>query len=216
MQKKIKVAFLIDNNNNWIEKYLKKSILIKKNKKFSSKIYSNYKQIKNNEIVFILNYTKILNSNFLKKNKLNLVLHASNLPKGRGFAPLQWQILKKKNKIIMTLFEAVKNVDSGKIFAKDQIKLNGTELYDEIRYIEAKIMIKMVKKFLKRYPKVSSKKQIGKPTYYKKRYPSDSELNINFSIKKLFNQMRIANNDEWPSFFYFKNKKFIIKIFKDK
>ena len=28
--------------------------------------------------------------------------------------------------------------------------------------------------------------------------------------------MRIANNDEWPSFFYFKNKKFIIKIFKDK
>ena len=40
---------------------------------------------------------------------------------------------KKKNKIIMTLFEAVKNVDSGKIFAKDQIKLNGTELYDEIR-----------------------------------------------------------------------------------
>ena len=116
----------------------------------------------------------------------------------------------------MTLLEAVKNVDSGKIFAKDQIKLNGTELYDEIRYIEAKIMIKMVKKFLKRYPKVFSKKQIGKPTYYKKRYPSDSELNINFSIKKLFNQMRIANNDEWPSFFYFKNKKFIIKIFKDK
>ena len=31
MQKKIKVAFLIDNNNNWIEKYLKE-ILIKKNK----------------------------------------------------------------------------------------------------------------------------------------------------------------------------------------
>ena len=64
---------------------------------------------------------------------MNLVLHASNLPKGRGFAPLQWQILKKKNKIIMTLFEAVKNVDSGKIFAKDQIKLNGTELYMKMK-----------------------------------------------------------------------------------
>ena len=59
-----------------------------------------------------------------------------------------------------------------------------------------------------------SQKQIG--NYTKKKYPSDSELNINFSIKKLFNQMRIANNDEWPSFFYFKNKKFIIKIFKNK
>ena len=137
MQKKIKVAFLIDNNNNWIEKYLKESILIKKNKKFSSKIYSNYKQIKNNEIVFILNYTKILNSNFLKKNKLNLVLHASNLP--RRVLRTTMANFEKKNKIIMTLFEAVKNVDSGKIFAKDQIKLNGTELYDEIRYAKPRL-----------------------------------------------------------------------------
>ena len=60
MKKKIKVAYLLDNTNSWIKKYLKKSTLIKKNKKYSSKIFTNYRRIENYEIVFILNYTKIL------------------------------------------------------------------------------------------------------------------------------------------------------------
>ena len=32
-------------------------------------------------------------------------------------------------------------------------------------------------------------------------------------IKKLFNQMRIANNEKWSLFFIYKKKKYIIKIF---
>jgi len=33
------------------------------------------------------------NYNFKLKNKLNLVIHSSDLPKGKSFAPIQWQIL---------------------------------------------------------------------------------------------------------------------------
>ena len=32
-------------------------------------------------------------------NKNNIVVHASDLPKGRGFSPMSWQILEGKNKI---------------------------------------------------------------------------------------------------------------------
>ena len=38
-------------------------------------------------------------------------------------------------------------------------------------------------------------------------------MNINKSIKSQFNKLRIVNNEQWPAFFYYKNKKFIIKIF---
>jgi len=216
MKKKIKVAYLLDNRNSWIEQYLKESSLIKENKNYSFKIFKNFRKIKDYAIVFIINYTKILNSNFLKQNRLNLIIHASNLPKGKGLAPLQWQILEKKNKISVCLLEAAKKFDSGRIFLKDHVLFKGDELYDEIRYLEAKVIIKMIKFFLKKYPNVSSKKQIGKSTFYKKRNPNDSELNIDISIKKQFNKMRIANNEKWPSFFYYKNKKYIIKIFKSK
>ena len=214
MKKKIKVAYLLDNTNDWTRKYLKKSTLLRKNRKYDSKIFTNYRGIKNYNIVFILNYTKILKLNFLKKNTLNLVVHLSDLPKGKGFAPVQWQILEKKNKIKICLFEAIEKFDSGRVFEKDQILFKGTELYDEIRSYEAKGIIRIIKKFLKKYPNVTSKKQIGKTTFYRRRNLKDGELNINIPIKKLFNQMRIANNEKWPNFFYFKNKKFIIKIFK--
>jgi methionyl-tRNA formyltransferase len=216
MKKKIKVAYLLDSSNSWIKEYLEKETLIKKNKKYSFKIFTDFRRVKNYEIVFILNYTKILKKNFLKKNLLNLVFHTSDLPKGKGFAPLQWQILEKKNKINISLFEAIEKFDSGRIFLKDHVILKGDELYNEIRYRQVKVIFKMINSFLKKYPNVSSKKQIGKSTFYKKRYPKDSKLNINTSIKKQFNKMRIANNEKWPNFFYYKNKKFIIKIFKSK
>ena len=58
MKNKIKVAYLLDNTNSWIRNYLKKSGLIRINKKYNSKIFTNHSKIKNYDIVFIINYTK--------------------------------------------------------------------------------------------------------------------------------------------------------------
>ena len=106
-------------------------------------------------------------------------------------------------------------IDSGPIAMTGKLKLSGLELYDEIRFLQAKKTFEMIEKFLKKYPKIKIIKQIGKSTYYKKRNPKDSQLNVNKSILSQFNILRIANNNEWPAFFYYKNKKYIIKIFKD-
>ena len=56
-------------------------------------------------------------------------------------------------------------------------------------------------------------KQTGKATYFRKRNKFDSKLDINKSIKSQFNLMRIADNEKYPLFFIYKNKKFIIKIY---
>ena len=150
MKKKISVAFLIDKKNDWIKKFISvKKILNEINRNYKIKIYSDPKKIKNLDIVFILNYTKILSQKFLNQNNLNLLIHESNLPKGRGFSPLQWQILKDKKLINVCLIEALFKFDSGNIFFKEVIKLDGFELYDEIRYKQAKTSIKLIIKFLK-------------------------------------------------------------------
>ena len=215
MKKKIKVAYLIDKRNNWLEQYIRKFQLLQKNKKQISKIFKDYKKVKNYDIVFILNYTIIIKNHYLKKNKLNLVIHASNLPKGKGFAPVQWQILDNKNKINVCLFEATSKFDSGNIYEEGRILLNGTELYDEIRKVQAVAIFKIIRRFLRKYPNVSSKKQKGKSTFFRRRTKKDSELNINMKLKKLINQLRIGNNNAWPSFFIYKKRKYIIKIFKE-
>jgi len=214
MRKKTKITFLFDKNNAWFEKYFNIRDFRKK-KKYSFKISKKYKNIKNQDIVFIINYTKILPENFLKKNQLNLVIHAGNLPKDRGFAPVTYQILKNKKKIHVCLIEAKKKVDSGDIFIKKNFTLNGSEIYEEIREKTAITMIRLIKIFLNKYPRLNKKKQVGKATYNRKRNSKDSMINIQKSIKSQFNLMRVCDNENFPLFFYHKNNKYILKIFKD-
>ena len=68
---------------------------------------------------------------------------------------------------------------------------------------------------LKNLDKIKPKKQknIKKNNFFRKRFPKDSELNINESIKKQINKLRISDNERYPSFFYYKGKKFILKIY---
>ena len=70
-----------------------------------------------------------------------------------------------------------------------KLKLNGHELNQEIRNLQAKLTIKIIKLFLKNTQKsyYSKKKQQGKSTFFKKRSAKDSKLDINKSIKDQFN-----------------------------
>ena len=71
------------------------------------------------DLLFLISFTKIVKHNIRKKFKHSLVIHASDLPKGRGWSPLVWQILQGYTKITVTLFEAVDEVDAGIIWKKD-------------------------------------------------------------------------------------------------
>ena len=208
-----KVTFLLDKKNLWFEKQLK-SYDFKLNHKYTFKISKNPNNVKNQNIVFPLSYTKILPKSFLQKNELVLIAHPSKLPKDKGFAPLQYQILKNKKKIYISLIKAENEVDAGPIYFQNSFILDGTELIDEIRYIQGLEFLKIIKNFLIKYPNIKSKNQSGKGNFNKRRYPKDSELNINKTIKQQFNHLRINHNELYPSFFYFKGKKYIIKIFK--
>jgi methionyl-tRNA formyltransferase len=215
VKKKYKVTFLLDKSNLWIEKKLR-NFDFKLDTKYIFKISKNPNNISNQDIVFPLSYTKILPEIFLKKNKLVLIAHPSKLPKDRGFAPLQYEILKNKKNFYMTIIGASKKVDAGPIYFQNSFILKGTELSDEIRNIQGNQVLKIIKKVLTKYPNIQSKKQMGESNFNKRRHPKDSQLNINKTIKKQFNHLRINDNELYPSFFYFKDHKYIIKIFKKK
>ena len=96
MQIAKKICFLLDIDNNWLSSYCIN--YKKKTKNRAIKIYYNFNKIKNYDYVFVLGYTKILPKIFIERNKLVIIIHESNLPKGKGFSPLQWQILQNKKK----------------------------------------------------------------------------------------------------------------------
>jgi methionyl-tRNA formyltransferase len=212
---KKKIAFLFDKTNPWLLRYLpllKK--LTKKNYKYN--FFKDYIKINNFEIVFVLGYTRILPESFIKQNKIVLIVHESNLPKFKGFAPMQWQILKNRKNITNSLVMLGNNekVDSGKIVLQNKILLKGHELYEEIRKKQFDSTYKLIKKFLHIYPNFKIRKQKGKSTFLRKRKQEDSKISIDKNIKSQFNLLRISNNNDWPAFFFYKKNKYILKIFK--
>ena len=210
---KFKVGFLIDPNNNWIEKSIKKRFS-KNTKKYIYLVSKNKKRFFNFDILFILGYTRFLSSNFLRKNSLNLVVHESDLPKGRGLAPVQWQLLKDKKRLPIKLFKVNQKIDTGDIYEHDYFFIKKSDLDNEIRFKQALATIKIIENFLRKYPRVKSSKQKGKASYFKKRNPKDHKLDVNKSLKANFNLLRISNNEKYPAYFNLHGKKYIIKIFK--
>lgn len=209
-----KVCFLFDRNNNWIKKFFANVSNPFPNKYIISRAYDPDKVV-GQDIVFALGFTRILDSTFLAANRLCLVVHESDLPLGKGFAPVQWQILEGRTQIPVCLIEAAKEVDSGDIVRKEHFELNGTELYDEIRQAQGVATRQIVMNFLAEYPSVRRQKQTGQESFYTRRTREDGELDIDCSLREQFNLLRIGNNDAWPSFFYYKDQKYFLQITKE-
>ena len=167
----IKVAFIFDKKNSWIYEFFRSHKFDLENYTFSYLFDSN--EAHGFDVIFLLGYTSILSNDFLQRNKLNLVVHESDLPKGKGFAPVQWQLLEGYSEITVSLIEATEKFDSGDIFHQLKIIFDGTELYDEIREKQALATINIISEFLTCYPNISRSKQIGEESFYPKRTLAD-------------------------------------------
>lgn len=207
------ITILIDNES-WIKPYGVKlyNEIIKL--EHICNFVSKHSDVSGGDILFMLGCTKIFNN--LHLNKHNIVIHESELPKGKGWSPLTYQILEGKNEIPITLFEAVKEMDAGDIYITDYISLTGYELYDEIKNKQGLKTIELALRFINNINKLKKVKQMGESTFYKRRTPIDSELDINKTISEQFNLLRVCSNDLYPAFIIINNNKYYLKIYKDK
>ena len=179
----------------------------------SDLLYDHNKITEVYDIVFILSYHKIIPMEQLKSNRHNIVIHASALPQGKGWAPMFWQVLEGKNEIPFTMFEASSGVDDGDIYMQDILFLTGYELNDDLREKQAYFIIEMCLRFVGNYESDrTTQSQSGEESFYSKRSVKDSELNINKTIKEQFNLLRIVSNDDYPAFFEIDGHKYILKI----
>ena len=215
-RRKLKISILCDNPRSWIIQYSQQLIMLLKNKKHDVIFCTDSSEIKEGDIAVFLGCEKIIKRNILDLNTHNLVVHESKLPKGKGMSPLTWQILEGKNKIPVTLFEAEESVDSGVIYLQEQVIFNGTELIEDLRRKQGEATIRLAVEFIDNYGKIKGKKQRGSSTYYRRRTPQDSELDINKTISEQFNLLRVVDNDRYPAKFTYKGHKYILKIYEDK
>lgn len=172
--------------------------------------------VRSGDICFYLSYGKIVDCATLKKHMNNVVVHESDLPKGKGWSPMTWQVLEGGNLIPVTLFEANEKVDSGVIYLQGCILLNGNELVDEIRHLQAETTFRLCKDFVDDYPGILGKgrNQFGESTFYRRRTPADGALDPSKTIISQFNLFRISDNERYPAWFEVDGNRFVLRIYK--
>lgn len=173
-----------------------------------------YVELDQPTIAFYLSCLKIAPPEALAKARVNLVAHASDLPSGRGFSPIVWQILEGASVIPIRLIYADKEVDSGDIVLSDEISLDGHELNDEIRDRLGERIVEMCLRYLDAETPTTGRRQEGEPTWYRRRRPRDSALDPSRTIADQFELLRVVDNDRYPAFFDFRGYRYILKIHK--
>jgi methionyl-tRNA formyltransferase len=195
--------------NTWIETWVNE-----RPEGQSVKIVRSADEAKGGDICFLVSCTEILAPEFIDRYSHVLVIHASDLPKGRGWSPHVWQIINGAAEIVVTLLEASERVDCGDIWSKSVHNIPEYFLYQDIINVVNKAHLDLMDFAVKNYGIVTPHRQASDidPTYFRKRTPGDSEINAFDSIAAQFNLLRVCDENRFPSFFYLHGKKFKITI----
>lgn len=210
----MKICIVVDNPLSWFVPFAEK---LKKNLgQFGTvDLLSDSKDIPHaNDVAFLLSCEKKVTSEILHRSRSNIVVHASDLPKGKGMSPLTWQILEGRNRIPITLFEAVEAIDAGPIYLKGYMDFLGNELLHEMQNSVGVKIMEMCQAFLNDWPQILSKsiEQTGESSFYKKRTAEDSRLDPQKSLAEQFNLLRVVDNERYPAFFEWNGRRYNLKI----
>lgn len=169
--------------------------------------------LKGGDILFLVSCSQIIRDTERKKYKATLVLHASDLPQGRGWSPHIWSILGGANQIVVSLLDASEPVDSGAIWLKTKFTLDGHELLPEINAKLFAAELLLMTQVVEQFETIKPIQQVGVPgAYMPKRSPVDSMVDPYKTIAEQFNLLRVADTQRYPTFFSYLGKKYFIKI----
>lgn len=206
------ITILVDDEKSWFNPYAEDLRRRMENRGWDVELIHSTDAASGGELCFLLSCSKIVKKEFLKKYLHNIVIHASDLPKGKGFTPMKWQILEGRNDIVLTLFEAVESVDAGGYYMKETIHFDGTELLEELHKVMAMKINDMCMLYVDEPEKYELMQQQGDESFYPRFSKEDDRIDIYKSIDEQFNHFRIADNDRYPLWFERNGKKYVLKI----
>ncbi|WP_288235939.1 methionyl-tRNA formyltransferase [uncultured Prochlorococcus sp.] len=179
----------------------------------------NLKKLKkyNLDIFFIIGWHKIVSQEVIDIASYCIGMHTSLLPKDRGSAPVNWQIIRKESKGGITLFHLDIGVDTGDIIAQKKFKILETDTCKDVHEKSILGAIKMLreewpffkKNEIKRIPQINSH-----ASFNKRRNVNDGKIDWNKSNIDIYSLIKATTSPYPGSFSFLNNKKLIIWVSK--
>ncbi|QXT39382.1 formyltransferase family protein [Gymnodinialimonas ceratoperidinii] len=173
---------------------------------------SRQEEVPAGDIAFYLSCTRLTPPGLLARNRWNLVVHASALPRGRGFSPLAWQVLEGRNDIPLTMITMAREADAGDIVMQRHLRFRGHELNDEMRARMGAEITGMCFELATAPAPPVVRPQEGEPSHYPRRRPADSRLDPHRTLADQFDLLRTVDNDRYPAFFDLRGHRYVLKI----
>ena len=165
------------------------------------------------DLLFLISCLEIVPASVRSRYRAALVIHASDLPSGRGWSPLVWQILEGRNEVAVTLLEAAEPVDSGAIWQKRWLRFDGTELYDELNAALFEVELALMDYAIENMGRVQPMPQNeAEVSWYPRRYQEDSRLDPQRSLAEQFDLLRVSDAERYPAYFEYRGASYEIVI----
>lgn len=166
------------------------------------------------DLLFLISCSEIIKREDRNKYNKSLVIHASDLPQGRGWSPHVWQLIEGKSSICVTLLEAEDKVDSGDIWHQVELNIPKHFLFDEINNALFEAELSLMDFAINNIQSIDPHKQSSAitTTYYPKRSSKDSQLDSEKSIKSQFDLIRVCDVERFPAFFELYGHKYAVKL----
>jgi methionyl-tRNA formyltransferase len=158
-------------------------------------------ELTSGDFLFLVSCAEIIKKEHRENYRHALVLHASDLPKGRGWSPHVWEITQGGEAITLSLLEAEDKVDTGLIWLKQNIPIDKTMLWDEVNELLFEAEIELMNEVVERNNQIKPFQQDPdiKPTYHRKRTPEDSRVDPESSIADQFDLIRMCDPYRYPA-----------------
>lgn len=206
-----RVSVVVDNPS-WVLPWAERIVERARAEGDDARLVPAYADIEPGATAFFLGCVGLAAPEILARNRYNLVIHESDLPRGRGFAPMTWQILEGRNEIPVLLIEAAEIADAGPILGRLRVRLAGSELIEETRAAIGAAYLELAAEFLDAPLPPKGEPQTGEPTRYRRRTPMDSRLDPYKTIAEQFQLLRVVDNSRYPAFFEHAGGTYVLKI----
>jgi len=166
------------------------------------------------ELLFLISCSEIIRAAERSRYSKCLVIHASDLPQGRGWSPHIWQILEGRRCITVSLLEAEDKVDSGRIWHKLRLEIPPHFLHDDINRALFDAELELMDYAVRHFHTVTPLAQPADetPSFYPRRTPEDSRLDPDRSIAEQFDLLRVCDPARFPAFFELHGHRFKITV----
>ena len=169
------------------------------------RLISDKSQLACGDILYLVSCSQLISREDRARYAHAMVLHASDLPEGRGWSPHVWDILDGKETLTISLLTAEDGVDTGAIWAKRRLPVPRHALYDEINELlfqaELDLMDRGIEMVAAGDSPVPQQAAGSSSSYRPRRSPEDSRLDPARSLADLFDQIRVADPNRFPAFF---------------